>query len=392
VKAKGKAKEQGTTSEIRERDFNAMRRRWATASRISEEAITSRERLGAVFQRGVPDRVPMVDIAYWPATIERWRREGLPADVTPEDHFGLDVIGRVGFDCSLQLPQRTVEETTDYRIHLDPDGVTTKSWLRHYAPPAQLEFTVTGRAAWQAHRERLRPDPSRLTESAWSSYRDCRARNLFTVISPAEPCWQVMRTVGHHNALMWMAEQPELVADMIPDYTDFVISMCEIAVAQGMEFDGLWMFSDLCYKNGMLFSPPTYRALIQPQHHRIAALCREQGWPLILHCDGDVRQFIPLLIESGFDCIQPLEARAGNDVRDLKPRYGDRIILFGNISADAMARGGAELELEVRSKVLAAKRGGGYIYHSDHSIPPTVSFDSYRRVIELVREHGRYEG
>jgi len=334
----------------------------------------------------------MVEIAYWPATIERWRREGLPADVTPEDHFGLDVIGQVGFDCSLQLPECTVEQTNDYRIHVDRDGVTTKSWLQHYAPPAQLEFTVTGRAAWDAHRERLYPDPSRLTESTWDSYRDCRARDLFTIISPAEPCWQVMRTVGHHNALMWMAAQTDLIGAMIADYTDFVIAMCEIAVAQGMALDGLWMFSDLCYKNGMLFSPAMYRALIQPQHQRIAALCRKHGWPLILHCDGDVREFIPLLIESGFDCIQPLEARAGNDVRDLKSRYGDRIVLFGNISADAMARGGAELELEVRSKVLAAKRGGGYIYHSDHSIPPTVSFDSYRRVIELVREHGRYEG
>jgi uroporphyrinogen decarboxylase len=78
-------------------------------------------------------------------------------------------------------------------------------------------------------------------------------------------------------------------------------------------------------------------------------------------------------------------------VRQLKPLYGDRIIFFGNISADAMARGGEELETEVRTKVLAAKPGGGYIYHSDHSVPPTVSFENYRRVIELVREHGRYE-
>jgi uroporphyrinogen decarboxylase len=353
--------------------------------------MTSRERLAAVLGRAIPDRVPMVDIAFWPATIERWRQEGLPDGLAPEQYFGLDVIACVPFDCSLQLPERTLEETSDYRIHVDGDGVTTKSWVRHYAPPAQLDFTITGRDAWAAHRERLRPDLSRLNQTTRNAYDGARARDRFTVIQPAEPCWQVMRTVGHENALMWMAEQPDLVARMIADYTDFVITMCELAVEQGMEFDGLWFFSDLCYKNGMLFSPATYRALVQPQHQRIAALCRRRRWPLILHCDGDVRHFIPLLIEAGFDCIQPLEARAGNDVRDLKPRFGDRIVLFGNISADAMARGGPELEIEVRSKVLAAKPGGGYIYHSDHSIPPTVSFDSYRRVIALVREHGSYE-
>jgi uroporphyrinogen decarboxylase len=351
--------------------------------------MTSRERLAAAVSRQVPDRVPMVDISFWPPTIERWRQEGLPADTSPDEYFGLDVIGCVSFDCSLQFPERTLEETADYRIHVDADGVTTKTWLQHYAPPAQLEFTITGRPSWQTHRERLRPDLTRLTESTWSSYRGCRERDQFTVITPAEPCWHLMRTAGHEAALMWMAEQPGLVADMIADDTDFVIAMCELAVAQGMEFDGLWFFSDLCYKNGMLFSPAAYRSLMLPHHQRIAAMCRRFGWPLILHCDGDVREFIPLLIEAGFDCIQPLEARAGNDVRELKPRYGDRIALFGNISADAMARGGKELEAEVRTKVLAAKPGGGYIYHSDHSVPPTVSFDSYRRVIELVREHGR---
>lgn len=353
--------------------------------------MTSRERLTTVLARRIPDRVPMADISYWPDTLERWRQEGLPADADPLDYFGLDRVACIHFDCSLQLPERTLEETADWRLAVDANGVTTRTWLKHYAPPAQLDFTITGRDAWRAHRERLRADPSRVQESTCQDYRDCRARDVFTVVSPVEPCWQVMRVAGHENALMWMAEQPDLVAEMVADYADFVVAMCETAVAQGMRFDGLWMFADLCYKNGMLFSPAAYRALVQPQHRRIAALCREHGWPLILHCDGDVRRFIPLLIEAGFDCIQPLEARAGNDVRELKPAYGDRIILFGNISADAMARGGEELDTEVRTKVLAAKPGGGYIYHSDHSIPPTVSFDSYRRVIDLVRESGAYE-
>ena len=353
--------------------------------------MTSRERFSAVFSRRVPDRVPMVDIAFWPETVERWQQEGLPEGVAPEHHFGLDVIGRVLFDWSLQLPERTLEETAAYRIAFDANGVTTQTWLQHYAPPAQMEFTVTGREAWRTHRERLQAHESRLNEATWKTYRDFRARGLFTVLQTAEPCWQLLRIAGHETALMWMAEQPDLVEEIVSDYTDFVIAMCEIAAARSMEFDGVWQFSDMCYKNGMLFSPATYRSLIQPHHQRIAALCRKHNWPLILHCDGDVRQFIPLLIESGFDCIQPLEARAGNDVRELKPMYGDRIILFGNISADAMARGGEEMETEVRTKVLAAKPGGGYIYHSDHSIPPTVSFDNYSRVIELVREHGRYE-
>jgi uroporphyrinogen decarboxylase len=51
-----------------------------------------------------------------------------------------------------------------------------------------------------------------------------------------------------------------------------------------------------------------------------------------------------------------------------------------------------QIATEIKSKVLAAKQGGGYIYHSDHSVPPTVSFDDYKHVMELLDRYGRYDG
>ena len=112
---------------------------------------------------------------------------------------------------------------------------------------------------------------------------------------------------------------------------------------------------------------------------------------LILHCCGGATDFVPLLIEAGFDCIQPLEARAGCDVRALKPLYGDRISFFGNMNMDVFATNDrAAIREEVTSKLLAAKPGGGYIYHSDHSVPPTISFESYSYGVELAKELGGY--
>jgi hypothetical protein len=35
--------------------------------------------------------------------------------------------------------------------------------------------------------------------------------------------------------------------------------------------------------------------------------------------------------------------------------------------------------------------GHGYAYHSDHSVPPTVSWDTYQFIMHLVDEHGRYD-
>jgi uroporphyrinogen decarboxylase len=48
------------------------------------------------------------------------------------------------------------------------------------------------------------------------------------------------------------------------------------------------------------------------------------------------------------------------------------------------------IENEIKTKIPVAKKHGGYIYHSDHSVPSNVSFQQYCWVIELVRKYGAY--
>jgi hypothetical protein len=40
---------------------------------------------------------------------------------------------------------------------------------------------------------------------------------------------------------------------------------------------------------------------------------------------------------------------------------------------------------------MAAKQGGGYIYHSDHSVPHDVPFENYIFAIEMVKKYGSYD-
>jgi hypothetical protein len=45
------------------------------------------------------------------------------------------------------------------------------------------------------------------------------------------------------------------------------------------------------------------------------------------------------------------------------------------------------LEKEIRRRI-AAFRDGGWIYHSDHSIPPTMDYDLFHRMMDILREGG----
>lgn len=94
----------------------------------------------------------------------------------------------------------------------------------------------------------------------------------------------------------------------------------------------------------------------------------------------------------GFDALQPLEAKAHMDVRELAPTVGDRLTLFGNIDVMTMSTNDLDkIEAEIASKFAAGKSVPSYISHSDHSVPPAVSWETYQGVIDLVEKHGWYE-
>ena len=88
--------------------------------------------------------------------------------------------------------------------------------------------------------------------------------------------------------------------------------------------------------------------------------------------------------------LQPLEAKAHMDVRELKREYGRSLAFMGHIDVQKMSGSRADLEEDVRSKLAIAMKDGGYIYHSDHSVPASVSFADYQFLMGLLQTYGRY--
>ena len=45
-----------------------------------------------------------------------------------------------------------------------------------------------------------------------------------------------------------------------------------------------------------------------------------------------------------------------------------------------------QIEEEIRGVVLVANEGGGYIFHSDNSVPDNVPLDDYRFTLEMLEK------
>ena len=114
--------------------------------------------------------------------------------------------------------------------------------------------------------------------------------------------------------------------------------------------------------------------------------------PVIVHSCGNSTAAVPLLLEAGMNCLQPLEAKSGMDVVSLAERYGDRLMFMGNIDVRVLESGDrVAIEAEIAGKMEAMRRlGAAYCWHTDHSVTPQVSYGSYRYALEVYRAHAAY--
>jgi len=374
--------------------------------------MTSRERMNRALSFQEADRVPITD-SPWAATVSRWRQEGLPKDVPVEKYFGYEMVS-FGSDTTPMFPIRVLEETEEYIVTTTSTGGVRRNHKDYSTTPEILDYPCKSRADWEALKARLKPSKERvdwtgkgleyqqqelrqrdLDSVPWyrglEGCRQARADGIFVCYGAAIGYDKIQSYVATERLLMAIVEEPEWVIDMYQTDAELALAQYEIMTEGGFEFDGAFLFCDLGYRNGLLFSPKHYEQQLHPVFERVFGYFNDRGLPTILHSCGNVKELIPYFIDAGLRCLQPLEVKAGMDVVELKREYGRDLAFMGGIDVRAMADSNRDaIEEEIRRKIPVAMKGGGYIYHSDHSVPKNVSFQQYQRVIELVHKYGTY--
>ncbi|MHC4693791.1 MAG: uroporphyrinogen decarboxylase family protein [Planctomycetota bacterium] len=209
-----------------------------------------------------------------------------------------------------------------------------------------------------------------------------------SVCEPHEMIWRIM---GTENVLIKLAESPNRLSKFIERLGDFLVGIVQgqIAAADG-RLNGMYIWGDIAYDNGMFFQPDYWRKCYKPQLKRICDTIHAAGLKTIYHGCGDASVLFEDMIEVGVDAYNPLEAKAGLDVVDLKRQFGQRWAFNGNIDVRVLGTNDRDMvRREVLTKLNAAK-GGGFILQSDHSVPDSVDPKTYDYVIELVRQYGNY--
>ena len=82
-------------------------------------------------------------------------------------------------------------------------------------------------------------------------------------------------------------------------------------IGHGFEFNGCFVYDDMGYRGGPLFSPAMFRKYEFPNHQRFYQLAKAHGLKTILHSCRECDRAGAGLIEAGLSALQPLEVKAG---------------------------------------------------------------------------------
>ncbi len=359
--------------------------------------MTGKERITRILKRQPVDRIGLYE-HFWGDTHKLWVQQGhIKEGEAMDDHFGFDMVNCwcLNTTADLDFLPVTLEETAETRLVKDGNGATLRRHKLHDTTPEHVDFAVKERIAWE---ELIKPfltgtlDRRRIN---FESYRNARAHaaktNRFF-------CWagvnvfEMMHPVcGHEYMLMGMALDPDWIKDMANTYASLMLQMQETLFAEEGLPDGIWYYEDMGFKERPFMSPDMYREIIQPAHTKTVGWAHAQGLPVIMHSCGFVEPLLPGMLEAGIDCLQVIEVKAGMDPLRIHRNFGDRLSLCGGMDArNLVANDRDAIRRELAAKIPVLKSNNGYILHSDHSIPETCSYETYRFFVDEGLRLGAY--
>lgn len=352
--------------------------------------MTQREALKAVLHGQRPAIIPQFEWGYWPETIARWREEGMPTDKEPWEATGITYYHRVPVNTRFcpDFTYQVLSETQDNRIVRDENGIIQEVSKHTTTFPRYLKHPVESLTDFHEIKSRLDPEANARFPENWpQAVAELAHRDSFLVMGGCEISffgWH-RDLMGVENLLVAYYDQPELVHAISEHHLQYLKALYAKIIPH-VEYDFIFMWEDMSFKNGPLISPALIREFMLPYYKELIRFFKDAtSLKVIVDSDGDVRQLIPLLIEAGVDGMLPFEVAAGMDIVELGREYPE-FIIAGGLDKREIAQGKAAIDRELERKLPPMFARGRYLPTMDHHVPPEVSYTDFQYYLQKTRD------
>jgi uroporphyrinogen decarboxylase len=337
--------------------------------------LTSEERVLRALRRQEPDRVPHFEWA-----VDRKVRAALCPGCQSHNEFAL----RMGHDAVLVDPDFRKESAGPGRW-LSEWGYVTQDTSEEHG--IEVESPIK---TWADLEQYSPPDPhvaGRYTsiEQALQNYQSKAVIVHLNDVFSLPRYW-----MGMENLLIAVAAEPELVSALVDLSVDLNLAMAKEVASRGVKI--VYTGDDYAGNLGPLMSPKHFRKLFYPGLCRVMGGFKELGLYVIKHTDGNLRTIIDMIVDSGIDCLDPIDPQAGMDLAEIKAQFGQRIALKGNVDcAQLMTFGTPDQVVDATRQALReGAPGGGFILSSSNSIHSAVKPENYLAMLNTWQEYGGY--
>ncbi|MBE6633063.1 MAG: hypothetical protein E7620_01830 [Ruminococcaceae bacterium] len=187
---------------------------------------------------------------------------------------------------------------------------------------------------------------------------------------------------GMSKALMDIYDEPELLHAMMERGIDLSIQTAKFLISKGIR---ILRYNDSA-ANMNVISPDCWREFIKPHITRfckeVHAFCPEAR--IYCHICGGVMPILRDLVETGLDCIAPLDPLGGNSIEEIRRVTEDSVMLMGGMNTlSFLNRTPEQVEEEARACILAGRKNNGrFAVGSGCAMPPNATAES---ILALAR-------
>ena len=212
-------------------------------------------------------------------------------------------------------------------------------------------------------------------------------RNKVTHINIGQSCTERLVALmgGYAQAMVAMAEEPEAVADFLMAFADFTIESYD-KMTQLWTPDFVTYHDDWGTERNTFFSEQFMEDMVFEPHKKIISHIKSKGRTKFeLHCCGNIKRFVPYMIELGIDFMQ-IQRRA-NDMPAFKEKWGDQIGMNAGLEGiDRTQPVSKEQLFDAIHKTVDIYAPKGGLYTSVYSQDPKLQYEGTMELYYYSRE------
>ncbi len=339
-------------------------------------------RLETVFRRGVPDRVPFIELFIDEPAMVAIREAPFSSDPRTKAREVAELFYRLGYD---YVPCRTSFLLTFGNVSAEDTAelpMAEREWI------TETEGVVETWEDFERY-EWLEPKDEHFAPIEYAAEALPEGMKLIPH-GPGGVLENVMWIMGYSPLSYAMVDEPDLVQAMFDRVGETLLKVFD-RLASYEAVGAVFLGDDMGFKTQTLLSPDALRKYVFPWQKRLAETVHARGKPFLLHSCGNLEAVMDDLIDyvgidgkhSFEDVIMPIE--------EVKKRWGDRVALLGGVDVDTLCRRSPdEVRARTREILEACMPGGGYALGSGNTVTNYMPIENYLAMLEEGRRYGVY--